>query len=214
MPHRRGLLPSRVGTLRGRVPGSRRAGWASRQSVHPSGPTSPKNENSVKEPDELLKTSHLKNDTMPDADEFIIPKDLISVEGRFRSFSRYLAESWIVTLISGPSTEIHPLIFPLKSGQKWGIWRAFSTLVTAANLASGELIPGFRLSLASTAPKGDTSNRISRGTFLSGLDTNFPRPLNLVRQRCYPRGASFARRPRLWRANTRIPNAEPRIPCL
>ena len=149
MPHRRGLLPSRFGTIRDRNPGSRTAGLASRQSVHPSGPPSPKNEKCVKEPDELLKTSHLKNDRMPDPDEFMIQKDLISVEACFRSFSSYLTESWPVGLISGPSAEIHPMKFPLKSCQKWGIWRAFSTLVAAANLASGECFREFGPSLAS-----------------------------------------------------------------
>ena len=36
-----------------------------------------------KEPDELLKTSHLKIDTMPDPDEFMKNKDLILEMGRF-----------------------------------------------------------------------------------------------------------------------------------
>ncbi len=41
------------------------------------------NEKWMKEPDELLKTSHLKRDTMPDADEFMKNKDLSFEMDRF-----------------------------------------------------------------------------------------------------------------------------------
>jgi hypothetical protein len=65
MPDRRGLLPSSFGTTRDLNPGSRTAGSASRQYVHPSRPSSLKNKNCVEEPDELMKTSHLKSDKTP-----------------------------------------------------------------------------------------------------------------------------------------------------
>jgi hypothetical protein len=41
------------------------AGTASRKNVRPSDPPSSKNEKCVEEPDELLKTSHLKSDKTP-----------------------------------------------------------------------------------------------------------------------------------------------------
>ena len=86
---------------------------------------------------------------MPDADEFIIPKDLISVRADFRSFSAYLTESWRVGLISdhqyrNPSQAIFAEIV-----SKMGYLGAFSTLVAAANLASGECFREFGPSLAS-----------------------------------------------------------------
>ena len=49
-------------------------------------PESRKNKKCVKEPDELLKTSHLKSDTMPDADGCSILKHLIGVPAVFPIF--------------------------------------------------------------------------------------------------------------------------------
>jgi hypothetical protein len=40
----------------------------------------------VKEPDELLKISHLKSDTMPDPDEYMKHKDLTLADCCFSSF--------------------------------------------------------------------------------------------------------------------------------
>jgi hypothetical protein len=65
MPHRRGLPPSKFGALRGRDPGSRTAEFGWPPICLPRIASPRKNENPVIEPDELLKTSHLKSDKTP-----------------------------------------------------------------------------------------------------------------------------------------------------
>jgi hypothetical protein len=80
---RRGTQPSMSGEGLDRRMPSLEPGETSRQIVWDSAPLSPKNKNPVKEPDELMKTSHLKSDTMPDPDELLIQNDLIAARQCF-----------------------------------------------------------------------------------------------------------------------------------
>ena len=75
---------------------------------------------------------------MPDADEFMIQKDLSAVQVCFGPFSCYPAESQPVGLISRPSTEIHPMQISAEIVAKMGSLRAFSACLAAAALASGK----------------------------------------------------------------------------
>ena len=90
-PNRPGTRHSIAGNCAGRLQCRLWAGGTSRQIVYPPNPLPRVTANPQKEPNELLKTNHLKNDRMTDANGCLIRKDLGRFETRFGDFAEYLS---------------------------------------------------------------------------------------------------------------------------